>query len=73
MQSRWHTNILYISEIYTTGLDPESFWIGTQHRGNQYYVKETTGFGKGFGVVAGVALLTTVAAFEQKNVNKAKE
>ena len=63
----------YISEIYTTGLDPETFWIGTQYRGNQYYVKETTGFGKGFGVVAGVALLTTAAALEQKNVNKAKQ
>ena len=68
-----YQNSFYISEIYTTGLDPESFWVGAQNRGNQYYVKETTGFGKGFGVVSGIALLTTAAALEQKNVNKAKQ
>ena len=64
----------YISEIYSTVSDPESFWFnGSEHRGNQYYVKETTGFGKGFGIVAGVAVLTTVAALEQKTGEKAKQ
>ncbi len=63
----------YISEVYTTELDPGSFWFNSEYRGNQYYVTETTGFGKGFAIVAGVALLTTAAALEQSTADKPKQ
>jgi len=54
----------YISEIYNTITDPETF-LNNRERGNQFYVKESTGLGQGFGVVAGGALLSTAAALHQ--------
>ena len=54
----------YISEIYNTITDPETF-LNNRERGNQFYVTESTGMGQGFGVVAGIALLSTAAAFHQ--------
>jgi hypothetical protein len=65
-----YQNSFYISEIYITDLDPETFWYSNQYKGNQYYVQETTGFGKGFGVVAGAVLLTSAAALQQNHVDK---
>jgi len=52
----------YISEIYSTGLGPTDFWYGNSFRGDQYCVKKTTAFGKGFGIVGGIALLSAVDA-----------
>ena len=63
----------YISEIYATGLGPEIFWQNNVARGNQYFVRETTGFGKGFGIVAGAAVITTITALEQGNTASSKE
>ncbi len=61
----------YISEVYDTGTDPETFLVNRK-RGDQFYVKESTVIGQGFGVVAGVALLSTAAALESKSVNNSR-
>jgi hypothetical protein len=58
----------YVSEVYDTGTDPETFLVNRE-RADQFYVRESTGVGQGFGVVAGVALLSTAAALESKSVN----
>jgi hypothetical protein len=63
----------YISEIYNSGTDPETFLSGHGERGDQFYVRESTGFGRGFGVVAGVALLSTAAALGSKSVNNSSQ
>jgi hypothetical protein len=55
----------FISEIYSTGIDPSNFWFSGQNMGDQYYVRQTTGFGRGFGIVGGVALLSAVDALNQ--------
>lgn len=53
----------YVAELITTGQRPENVWFPSIYRGNQYYIKETTGFGQaatGFGVIAGTAVLSAV-------------
>lgn len=63
----------YISEVYSTGLGPEIFWQNNVARGNQYFVRETTSPGKGFGIVAGVAVISAISALEQRNTASSKE
>lgn len=63
----------YISDIYATELKPKTFWTNRRSKGNQYYVKETTGFGKGFGVVAGVATFSAIGVLEQRNTDNLQE
>jgi hypothetical protein len=49
----------YVSELITTSHDPESMWLTSAYRGNQFYLKEQTGYGKtmyGFGVIMGNAV-----------------
>jgi hypothetical protein len=58
----------YISEVYDTPTDPETFLLN-RARSDQFYVRESSGIGQGFGVVAGIALLSTAAALETKSVN----
>jgi hypothetical protein len=51
----------YISEIYTTSLAPRNFSFVKDKKGNRFYVSRVNGFGKvagGFGVLAGLALVT---------------
>lgn len=62
----------YISELYDTPTDPETF-LTNRERDDQFYVKESSGMGQGFGVVAGVALLSAAAAFESKTVNHSNQ
>jgi hypothetical protein len=50
----------YISELINSGQPPENIWVANVYRGNQYYVRESTGFGEGstgFGVIAGTAII----------------
>jgi hypothetical protein len=62
----------YISEVYDTPTDPETF-LTNRERGNRFYVKESSGMGQGFGLVAGVALLSAAGAFESKTVNHSNQ
>ncbi|WP_208025508.1 hypothetical protein [Niastella caeni] len=63
----------YISELITTTEPPQSIWLTSAHRGNQYYIKEATGYGKamaGFGVIAGTAVyVATVESMSQVGNN----
>jgi len=52
----------YIAEIVNTGLHPNNFRNIYYKDGNRFYVKKATGFGQGFGVVAGIAVLGATAA-----------
>lgn len=55
----------YVSDLQTTSLNPSNFGFNLQQRGNRYFIREQTGFGKaatGFGVVAGVAVISGAAA-----------
>lgn len=48
----------------TTNYDPQNLWITSAYRGNQFYVREQTGYGRtliGFGVVLGSALVVATA------------
>jgi hypothetical protein len=54
----------YISQLIATSQPPQSIWLTSAYRGNQFYIKEQTGYGRtmtGFGVIAGTALLTATA------------
>jgi hypothetical protein len=54
----------YISELINSGQGPENIWLPGVYRGNQYYIKESTGFGRaatGFGVIAGTAIIAGAA------------
>jgi hypothetical protein len=49
----------YVSELITTTHDPESMWLTSAYRGNQFFLSEATGYGKtmcGFGVIMGNAM-----------------
>ena len=62
----------YVAELYATGLNPDNFWINSEYRGNKFYLKEATGFGKaatGFGVIAGVAAISAASASLQHSGN----
>ena len=58
----------FISEVYDSATDPETFLLNRE-RGDQFYVRETTAAGQGFGIVAGIALLSTAAVLESKSTN----
>jgi frataxin-like iron-binding protein CyaY len=64
----------YISQLINTSQPPESIWLGSSYRGNQFYIKEQTGYGRtmtGFGVIAGTAVLAaTVESLGQTGGNK---
>jgi hypothetical protein len=62
----------YISEVYDTPTDPETFLLN-RARSDQFYVRENTAIGQGFGLVAGVALLSTAAALETKSGNHSNQ
>jgi frataxin-like iron-binding protein CyaY len=59
--------------LINTSQPPESIWLTSAYRGNQFYIKEQTGYGRtmtGFGVIAGTALLTaTVESLGQAGGN----
>jgi hypothetical protein len=57
----------YISEIINTDMAPANFEFMNQKLGDHFYVSNITGFGKGFGVVAGVAVLGAAAAMTPNN------
>jgi hypothetical protein len=55
----------YVSELQSTILEPGNFGFNLQQRGNRYYIREETGFGRaatGFGVIAGTAVIEGAAA-----------
>ncbi|HEY7161827.1 MAG TPA: hypothetical protein VH815_11235, partial [Acidobacteriota bacterium] len=56
--------VAYQRSFYISLTDPETF-LDKRERGNQFYVRESTSIGQGFGVVAGVALLSTTAVLHQ--------
>lgn len=56
----------YISEVYDSGTDPETF-LENRERGDQFYLRESTGAGSGFAVVAGIALLSAASMGPQNN------
>ena len=54
----------FVSELITTTHDPQSIWLTSAYRGNQFYVREQTGYGKtmtGFGVILGSAVVVATA------------
>lgn len=57
-----YEHFFYIANLVRTGIQPGNFipW-NTPKKGNEAYVRETTGFGTGFGVVAGTAVLAAVS------------
>lgn len=63
----------YISQLINTSQPPESIWLTSAYRGNQFYIKEPTGYGKtmaGFGVIAGTAVIAaTVESLGQAGGN----
>lgn len=63
----------YISQLINTAQPPESIWLTSAYRGNQFYIKEQTGYGRtmtGFGVIAGTAVLAaTVESLGQTGNN----
>jgi len=64
-----YEHTFYISELINSGQGPENIWFPNVYRGNQYYVRESTGFGNaatGFGVIAGTAIVAgTVEALSE--------
>lgn len=62
----------FISEVYDSATEPETFLLN-RARGDQFYVRETTAGGQGFGIVAGIALLSTTAALESKSVSNSNQ
>lgn len=52
----------FVSELFNTTVNPKKIVINKQ--GDYMYVRKTTAFGTGFGIVAGIAALTAVAAAE---------
>lgn len=59
----------YLSELITSSYGPETVWLSQAYRGNQFFIREVTGYGKamtGFGVIAGAAVYTaTVESMNQ--------
>jgi hypothetical protein len=66
----------YVSELITTTHGPEDIWLNSAYRGNQFYIKEPTGYGKamcGFGVIMGNAVyVATVESMYQVGSNLAR-
>jgi hypothetical protein len=66
-----YEHVFYVSELVNSGLGPENFG-NSIFKGNRYYVRETTGFGRaatGFGVIAGTAVIVGAAAAINPNGN----
>ncbi|WP_216823406.1 hypothetical protein [Niastella vici] len=64
----------YVSELLTTTHDPQSIWLTSAYRGNQFYVREPTGYGKtmtGFGVILGSAVVVATAESMSQVGNRA--
>lgn len=60
----------YVNELVNTGLNPQQYRYNLENRGDMYYIREVTGYGKaatGFGVIAGTAIITGAAAALEKN------
>jgi hypothetical protein len=51
----------YISEILETATEPQVLQFMNKKPGNKAYVRKTSGFGVGFGIIAGTALITAAA------------
>jgi hypothetical protein len=63
----------YVSELINTTRSPQDIWLTSAYRGNQFYIKEPTGYGKamaGFGVIMGSAVyVATVESMSQVGNN----
>jgi hypothetical protein len=63
----------YVSELITTTNDPQTMWMTSAYRGNQFFVREPTGYGRtmyGFGVIMGNAVYAaTVESMYQVGSN----
>lgn len=66
----------YLSELITSSYGPETVWLSQAYRGNQFFMREMTGYGKtmtGFGVIAGSAVyVATVESMNQIGNNIGK-
>ena len=64
-----YEHAFYISEIITSTMGPGSLWGTASNLGNQFFIKEVTGYGRtmcGFGVIAGTAVyVATVESMSQ--------